>query len=162
MSGATELAARSDVQARRHGQRLAQAMTVASRAYLQAARAVDAGVERRNTAQRRRELTATEDALVERTEAEAWEALFVAAVRFDDVLPDHEFPAAEYVKVLASIHAPAEPQWSLWPCRSEDGTTYPAYYIDGRGRIAALLTDEGEVVRGAWECHDGLPLPMAP
>jgi hypothetical protein len=56
-----------------------------------------------------------------------WERLLIAAVRFDDVLPDHEARAAEYVKVEASIQAPAEPRRSVSPCRSDDGTTYQAY-----------------------------------
>ncbi len=84
------------------------------------------------------------------------------ALGFDDHLPDQGASAAEWVKVAPSIHAPREGDWSLWPCRAEDGTTYPEHYTDGRGRIAALLTTEGEVIGGAWACHRGLSLPKTP
>ncbi|HXC75518.1 MAG TPA: hypothetical protein VNU19_00550 [Candidatus Acidoferrum sp.] len=82
---------------------------------------MDDALTARSAGQNRHALTAGEDAQLEAIEAGAWEGLFVAAVGFDDVLPAHESPADEWVKVAASIHAPAEPIWSLWPCRGEDG-----------------------------------------
>jgi hypothetical protein len=160
-AGMTELTARDDISCRRHGQRLGDVAVAACRGFVEAARAVDNAVVARSAAQCRRELSADEDAQLETTEAGAWEALFIAALRFDDQLPDHAAPAAEWVKVSASIHARPEGEWRLWPCRGEDGTTYPAYFQDGRGRVEALLTADGDVIRGGWACHRG-PLPMPP
>lgn len=161
-AGMTELTARTDIHHRRHGQRLTEAAVEACRRYVEAGRAVDDALIARSVGQHRHDLTANEDAQLEATEAGAWESLFIAALGFDDVLPDQGSPAAEWVKVAASIHAPAEPMWSLWPCRGEDGSTYPAYFSDGRGRVAALLTADGEVIAGVWACHRGLRLPITP
>ncbi len=80
-AGMTELTARGDIAHRRHGQRLGDAAVAACRDFVEAARAVDDAVVARSAAQCRMDLTADEDARLETTEADAWEALFIAALR---------------------------------------------------------------------------------
>jgi hypothetical protein len=91
-----------------------------------------------DAAQLRRELTADEDPCLESVGAEAWERLALAALVFDDVLPDPESPTAERMQVDASLHAPLEAGWHLSPCRGEDGVTYPRVLV-GRTRTARPL-----------------------
>jgi hypothetical protein len=76
-------------------------------------------------------------------------------------LPDHTVRATEWAKVSATIHPRLEANGCCGRVGGEDGTSYSAYYTDGRGRVAALLTAEGAVIRGVWGCRRG-PLPLAP
>ena len=112
--------------------------------------------ERRHALSLNPATTYAEDQAAERDEATAWETLFIAAITFDDVLPDTGSPATELIKLMASLAAPAPGAWIDGEC---DGGV--AYYSDGRGRVTAMLTAYGQVVP-APRVALGWPLPEAP
>jgi hypothetical protein len=140
--------------ARRHGQPLGDDATAACTAYLEASRAVDDALEHVRV-QLPPETTLEEDEAVERAAGDAWEALFLAAIELDTVLPDPERAAADSVRLMASLHNPPG-GWN--PYSHADGTRS---HVDGRGRTIAILTEEGEVVPGPWFKH-GQTLPPPP
>jgi hypothetical protein len=160
MSGMAILV-REEIQQRREGRRLTSAITRASRALLERARAVDEAMERARLPQCRQETPADEDERLERDQAECWEALYVAAVEFDALLANIASPFAERVMFYASMHKPLDGGWTSYGGQSSDGQSFAALYHDGRGRPIAALTDEGDVVATGWQCWAG-PLPDAP
>jgi hypothetical protein len=159
-AGGMLLTARHTVQERRghrRGQPFGDTPVAACTAYLQASREVDEALERREEVQRWRETTLEEDEHVERVAGDAWEALFLAAIELDAVLPDPEHSAAEAVRLMATLH---NPQCGWTPYKAADGRRY---YDDGRGRTIAVLTAAGEVVPGPWfKQGQALPPPPAP
>jgi hypothetical protein len=140
---------------RRRGQPFGDAPVAACTAYLEASRAVDEALERREEVQSRRRTTLEEDERVERAAGDAWEALFLAAIELDTVLPDPEHSAAESVRLMATLH---NPPCGWTPYQAADGRRY---YDDGRGRTIAVLTSAGEVVPGPW-FRQGQSLPPPP
>jgi hypothetical protein len=157
-AGGMLLTARHTVTERRHrrrGQPFGETPVVACTAYLEASREVDEALGRREDVQRRRETTLEEDERVERIAGDAWEALFLAAIELDAVLPDPEHSAAESVRLMAELHN-GPGGWSAY--RLADGSRS---YEDGRGRTIAVLTSAGTVVPGPW-FKQGQALPSPP
>jgi hypothetical protein len=139
---------------RRRGQPLGDTAIAACTAYLEASRAVDDALEQVRV-QLRPETTLEEDEAVERAAGDAWEALFLAAIELDTILPDPEHAAADHVRLMASLHNPPG-DWTSYS--NADGSRY---YQDGRGRITAILTDGGKVEPGPW-FKQGQTLPPPP
>ena len=157
-AGGVLLTAHQTVNERRDGrctQPFGDTPVAACTAYLEASRAVDEALERREEVQRRRQTTLEEDEQVERLAGDAWEALFLAAIELDAALPDPERSAAEAVRMMATLH---NPPCGWTPYRAADGRRY---YDDGRGRTIAVLTSAGEVVPGPW-FKQGQALPQPP
>ena len=159
-AGGMLLTARHTVQERRghrRGQPFGDTPVAACTAHLEASREVDEALARREEVQRRRKTTLEEDEHVERVAGDAWEALFLAAIELDAVLPDPEHSAAELVRLMATLH---NPPCGWTPYHAADGRRY---YDDGRGRTIALLTSAGEVVPGPWfKQGQALPPPAPP
>jgi hypothetical protein len=136
----------------RRGQPFSEDAVAVCTAYLEASSAVDDGLEHVR-AQLSPETTLEEDEAVERAAGDAWETLFLAAIELDTVLPDPDLAAADHVRLMASAHN-LPGAWA--PYSNADGSRY---YQDGRGRITAILTEEGEIVPGPWFKQGQTPPP---
>ena len=156
-----ESVARAEISQRRDGRRLTDGITGVCRGFLAAACAVDEACARRHALWLRDTTTYLEDQAAERDEAAAWERCFLAAVAFDDALPDTGSPVAELVQLMAQLAAPLPGEWLPFACVGEDGASYVAYHQDGRGRTTATLTAYGEVVPTSRVAR-GWRLPAAP
>jgi hypothetical protein len=148
--------ARHTVQARRRRAYFSEGASAACSRYLRAAKAVDEATAHRTVVQRERTTTITEDQREERACSDAWERCFLAAVEVDALAPDPAETAADLVRVLASLFSASEGAWT--PYVNADGSRH---FTDGRGRVTALLTASGEIVRGPW-FMEGQTLPASP
>jgi hypothetical protein len=140
--------ARHTVQERRghrRGQPFGDTPVAACTAYLEASREVDEALQRREEVQCRRATTLEEDERVERAAGDAWEALFLAAIELDAVLPDPEHSAAELVRLMATLHnptmrmdpVPRRRRQALPPRRP--GTHHRGADLDWRGRARPVV-----------------------
>ena len=136
---------RGEMHQRREGRRLTDALTEACRRFLTAARHLDEVSARRHGLWLSDTTTYAEDQAAEGEKSAAFEACFLAAVAFDDLLPFTGGSSAEMIKVMAQLAAPAPREWIRGGC-SGDGRTGVAYHDDGRGRTTAILTAYGQVI----------------
>lgn len=132
-----ESIARAEISQGQAGRRFADTTTDRCRSFLAAARAVDEALAHRHTLWLSDATIYVEDQAAERDEAAAWERWFLAAVDFDDVVPDTGSASAELVKLMASIAAPLSGEWVRGACVGEDGRPAVACHHDGRGRVTA-------------------------
>ena len=148
--------ARLEIKERRDSRRLTATVTAAGRALVECAVAVDAALDQSFLPRCRQETTAEEDERLERGQASAFEAFYLAATSWDTLVGNTSSPFADDVLLYAQLLGPLESGWTAYA--NPDGSRF---YQDGRGRPIAMLTADGTIVATCWQCHVG-PQPAPP
>ena len=114
--------ARKEIKIRRERRYVTVAVTEATRALVERARAVDEAVARGRAARCKQETTADEDDRLERDEAACWEAHYVAAVAYDALVANVTSPVADRMLFYAQLFGPLEGGWTPYANRTARGT----------------------------------------